>query len=174
MVWRKRVIQDKKTSDPDVFFLVLARQADSLCALTCRVIPHRLAPASFCSSVYDAIAALHTLGPDRPVILITRPSMLAVPHLSAVLQRYPNLRLIGWIGPDENLVQPTAPALSALPIVTVGTREQLAGVITAIDTTFLGEQILNDPQPPRQDPKIAPADYRLSNEELNALLGVGK
>ncbi|MBL7214769.1 MAG: hypothetical protein ISS71_03715 [Phycisphaerae bacterium] len=167
------MIPNKKTSNSDVCFLVFARPADMLSVLARQVIPHQHPDTVFCNSVYDIFAALPGVAPDRPVILITRPSMLAKPHLTTALHQYPNLRLIGWLGPDEHLVDSPVPTLNGQAMVTVSTRDQLACVITAIRNAFREHALPDDLQAPEQDSKIEPADYRLSSEELDALLGAG-
>lgn len=165
------MVINKKTANSDVCFLILARPADVLCAVSREVIGNRDGIAMYCTSVYDAIAALHTAASDeKPVILITRPAMLAGAPLAMTLRQYPALRLIGWLGPDERPLDVTDPAM-----MTVGTRDQLARAISAICTTLAAVQ----PSPPvyqvqpKPDAKIKPENYRLSHEEINALLGTG-
>jgi hypothetical protein len=164
------VIYHKQKSNSDFRFLVLARPGDILSAVCRELIDQQDESLVFCGSVYTLIAALHTDGTEeRPVILITRPSMLDRPHLADVLHRHPNLRLIGWLGPDERL----SGKLLEQAITPVCGREQLARAIASICVSAEASQASRSSGNVRSRAKIDPADYQLSHDEVNALLGTG-
>lgn len=171
----------KQNANSDIGFWVLARPADRLSATAREVIAqfYHTEP-THCESVYELFARLGAIGPDNLAILITRPTMLAKQHLAAALQGRPNLRLIGWLEPDENSDGRDAAARSAPPMVTVSNRKQLAAVIGAMGGTLTDMPTPpGQPQQPPAEPtktpettkKLDPADYRLSSDELDALLG---
>ena len=108
-----------ESSNSDVCFLTLARPADTLTALVSSIVPRHRADITQCRSVYDLIAALQEIPQEQSAILITRPSMLAQPHLITALHQYPNLRLIGWLGADEKLSDPAVSSLSGQGMVMV-------------------------------------------------------
>lgn len=164
------MIYHKQTTKPDVSFLVLARPADILSAVCREVFGHQDAPFECCSSVYDLFLALQTASTDKPAILITRPSSLDVPHLVDALGRYPNLQLIGWVDPEQRVGD--EPLLRGM--VPVSSREQLARAVAEL-CVRLAELALETLKSPISVPaaKLDPDDYRLSHEELNALLGTG-
>ena len=99
--------------------------------------------------------------------------MLAKPNISAVLRQYPNLRLIGWLGSEEKLSDPAVSSLAASGMVTTGNPDQLVGVIRAFCNIFRQPGACNDAEIAKPDAAIDPADYRLCDEELDALLGAG-
>lgn len=117
--------------------------------------------------------ALQEIGTEQPVIVITRPAMLAKPHLTATLRRYPNLRLIGWLGSEEKISDPAVSTVAASGMVSVSGPDQLCEVIGAICNTLPRERAGDVPEIPKPDARLEPADYRLSSEEINALLGAG-
>lgn len=163
------MVINKKTANSDVCFLILARPADVLCAVSREVIGGQDGTAMYYTSVYDALAALQTAASDqRAVILITRPSMLAGVPLTMTLRQYPTLRLIGWLGPNERPVDVAEPTM-----MTVGNRDQLRRAILAIRTTLTAEQSSPICVTPKPVAKIVPENYRLSHEEIDALLGTG-
>ncbi len=167
------MIQNNR-SNSDFCLWVLARPADMLSALARQVLPDG-AGTSFFSSIYDVVAALLSLGTHTPVVLLTRPAMLAKPHLPAILQQFPNLRLIGWLSPGET-VHPFIAGRTARPIITVSGPEELAHVIAALTESLA-------PAPEAEPTAVAgpglaaaldPDQYRLSDDELDALLGADR
>ena len=159
------MIQNKNINS-DIFFLVLARPADGLFALVRELLAPR--KISVCESVYDFMATLLMKDLNVPVLLIARPAMLAKPYLSDALRKFPNLRIIGWLGSYEQSGRGVR--IRNLPImVTVGTPGELSQV-TAAMIQVLGSQSSR----PTPDNTLNPAEYRLSGDELNALLGAGQ
>jgi hypothetical protein len=163
------VVYHKQTSKPDVSFLVLARPADILLAVSREVLGLHNAPFECLSSVYDLFSALHAIA-DKPAVLITRPSTLDVPHLADALGRYPNLQVIGWVGAEQRVGE--GPLVRAM--VPVSSREQLGRAVADL-CERLAESALEALKRPicAVSAKLDPADYRLSPDELNALLGTG-
>ena len=161
-------------SNSDIYFLVLSRPADTLSALVSSVLSHRQANLKLCSSVYDLIAALYEISPEQPAILIARPLMLAKPHLTMALHQYTKLRLIGWLGNDDKLSAPTISVLNGYEMITVSSPNQLGSVVAAIQNAVVRQLVRTNLEAPKQESKIEPANYHLSNEELDALLGAGK
>lgn len=163
------MIYHKQTTKPDVGFLVLARPADILTAVSREVLGTQNALFECFSSVYDLFAALQSLGTDKPVILICRPSSLDVPHLVDALGRYPNLYVIGWMGAEQRVGEPVMRGM-----VPVSNPEQLARAVADL-CGRLAESALEALKRPISvsAAKLDPDDYRLSPDELNALLGTG-
>ena len=163
-----------ESSNSDIYFLVLSRPADTLSALVSSILSHHQADLKRCGSVFDLIATLYEIGPEQPAILIARPSMLAKPHLATALHQYPKLRLIGWLGNDDKLSDPTIPVVTGYEMITVSGPDQLDSVITTLRNALIRRQVRNDLETPKQDSKIEPTNYHLSDEELDALLGAKK
>ena len=163
-----------KTSNIDVCFLVLARPADMLSRLAQQVLPAG-AEVCFSACVYDAVASLLGLGPHMPVVLITRPAMLAKPHLPTILRQFPNLRTVGWLSPGES-PDPYITEHVGQAMVTVSTPEELANVIAALARSLSAAPTpVNAPAGGHErQTALEPAHYRLSDEELEALLGAGQ
>lgn len=163
------------SSNPDICFLTLARPADTLTALVSSIVPKYHINLTQCRSAYDLITALQDIPQEQPAILIARPLMLTQPHLMTALRQYHNLQLFGWLGTNEKLSDPAASALSAQAVVMVSGTEQLRGIITGLRTGLVRQPVFCKPDMPSQsDSKLEPAGYRLSSEELDALLGAGK
>ena len=158
-------------SNSEIYFLVLSRPADTLSALVSSILSHHQASPKLCGSVYDLITALHEISHEQPAILIARPSMLAKPLLATALQQYPKLRLIGWLGNDDKLSDPTISVVTGYEMIAVSCPDQLRSVITTLRNALVRQQVYNDLETSKQISKIEPTDYRLSNEELDALLG---
>ena len=161
-------------SNSDIYFLVLSRPADTLSALVSSIVSHHQASPKLCGSVYDLITALHEISPEKPAILIARPSMLAKPHLAAALHQYPKLRMIGWLGNDDKPSDPAISVVTAYEMIAASCPDQLRNVIATLRNALVSQQVRNDLETAKQVSKIEPANYHLSNEELDALLGAGK
>lgn len=144
----------------DNLFLVYARAADSLTALTGELPGAQRVVR--CPSVYDLFAALTEA---RPAVLITRPLMLAQPHLAAYLRQHPNLRLIVWVSPGDSPFRH-----DGLSVVAVSSRDELAAAVASMSAAFAPQATCDEKQA-LSSGKFDPSDYRLSDEERNALLG---
>lgn len=158
-------------SNCDICFWVLARPADTLSALARQVLPPG-SNISFFNSIFDVIEALLSLGTHAPVVLITRPATLARPHLPTILQQFPNLRILGWLCSGET-ADPFMTARTAQPMITVSGHEQLRSVIAAL-VDSLSASLLTHNAPAdahTHASALDPAHFRLSDEELDALLG---
>jgi len=164
----------KESFSLNICFLVLSRPADTFSALVSSILSHHQANLKLCGSVYELIAALYEIDSNQPAVLIARPLMLAKPHLATTLNQYPKLRLIGWLGNDDNLSAPTVSVLNGYEMISVSSADQLRHVVAALESTLVRQPALNNPETHHQNSKIEPADYRLSGEELNALLGAEK
>ena len=161
-------------SNSDIYFLVLSRPVDTLSALVSSILSHHQADLKLCGSAYDLVTILYEISPEQPAILIARPSMLAMPHLATTLHQYPKLRLISWLGNNEKLSDPVISVITGYDMVTVSGPDQLRSVIATLRNALVRQQVHNDPENPKQDSKIEPENYRLSDEELDALLGAEK
>lgn len=163
------------TTHSGTLLLLLARPADSLCTIIQSwAMAHHWGDLVLCHSVYDINTRLGDIAPQQPVILITRPAMLNKPFLTSVLQKRPDLRLIGWTGTEQTTSEQFASTIPDTPIVTVNSAGQLKNIIRAFQTTPVREQADHDRQPDAiTDARIEPKNYRLSDDEINALLGAG-
>ncbi len=164
---------ESKSRQVDEYIITLARPADVLCTQVRLIAIQDHCKCLLCSSVYEVILHLRQIPPEHPGILITRPAMLAKPHLCSALQQYPNLRLIGWLNPDEAANDSAFGAIGSYGIVMVSNTKQLHSVIAALRKTWGRDQVHNDPDDAKQNAGITTDEYTLSDDELNALLGAG-
>ena len=163
-------MRNEKSSNSDICFLVLSRPADTLSALVSSILPNSCNLKS-CQSIYHLITALQEIEIDRPSVLIARAVMLTCPDLVTTLEQYRQLQIIGWMGNHEKLSEPVFSAVIGCGVTMVSNIEQLCRIITTYQKTIACQPALNTIEVSKQDSKIEPADYRLSNEELDALLG---
>ncbi len=154
--------------------LVLARPADTLSAQVSAITTQDQGECLLCRSVYDVLVHLHQVTQEHPAILIARPAMLTKPCLVSALQYYPDLHLIGWLGPGEASNDASFGTISDHGMVMVSNTEQLRRVITAFRNTWIRNQVHHDLEDSKHiAQKITDDEYTLSDEELDALLGAG-
>ncbi len=162
-----------KTPQSGTLLLLLARQADSLCAtIQSWAIACRWGDLSQCHSVYDLFARLDDIDPQQPIIILGRPEMLSGLLLSAIQHKHPALRLIHW----NSAIRTASETIAAdQAVITVSNTDQLTSAINALESTFPCKPIQKTPLPEKTAEKrpFDPKDYRLSGEEINALLGDG-
>ncbi len=163
----------KKITHFGASILLLARPADSLCSIIQSwAMAHRWGDLVLCHSVYDIEIRLDDIPPQQTVFLIARPAMLNKSFLTSVLQKYPALRLIGWTGPNQTASSQLNAISSCVSIVTISNTGQLANIIEAFQITLKQEPIhSNQGCDVTAEPQIDPKNYRLSSDEIDALLG---
>lgn len=160
----------KKNPDQTPLLIVLARKADSLCS----VIPswamvHRWGDLVFCHCPYELLSRLSDLHPSQSPILIARPVMFAEDFITTALQRCPSLRLIAWKTIEQTATDRQSFISGTLPAATVSNTDELTNLINSLKPAA--------PTPPKTTETAQPAnhfdpkDYKLSDDEIGALLG---
>lgn len=148
--------------------MLLARPADSLCSvIQSWAMAHHWGDLVLCHSIYDIDTRLDDIPSQQPVILIARPAMITVPFMASVLQDRPALRLVGWTSPQ----QPSS-TMDDASILTVHHTDQLMSLIGTFQTIPVSEPT-DAGQEPRvtTDTQLDPKNYRLTDDEIDALLG---
>ena len=154
-----------ENSNLDVRVLVLARPADSVCAIWAAALCQWGHAFSVYSTAYEVVNAAKTIPADQPVILITRPAMLG-PQAAVFIERhFPNLQIIGWIDSGENVSDCAIAQTTVNGMMTASRLDQLQHVIHRLCKT------MNPPVShiPKESDRL---EYELSDDEVNALLGV--
>lgn len=163
----------KESSNSDVYLLVLGRPADPLCTLLSAFLSGKQYPFTVCSSVYQAIARIETVAGNQSVVLVARPAMLISPAAEFLSRRFPNLRMIGWLDSNENLSDITAVRVITSGMTLVNSCDQLHAIIQA-GFTCRFQKCPAEPDGAKTGigDKLDPMEYKLCDDEMNALLGV--
>jgi hypothetical protein len=163
------VIQ-KKISDQAPLLLVLARRADSLCS----VIPswamaHSWGDLVLCHCTYDLLTRLADVQPGQASILIARPVMFTEAFITTALRICPSLRLIAWTTIEQTATDCKSFIDVNLPLATVSSTDELTNLINALEPASADqfESVTTTQAVAGFDPK----DYKLSHDEISALLG---
>lgn len=165
---------NKESSNSDVYLLVLGRTADPLCALLSVFLSRQHYLFSVCSSVYQALGEIESVSASRQVILVTRPAMLMSEAAVFLSRRFPGLRIIGWLDSNENLSTLAAVQgwVSGMTRV-VSSHDQLHGAIQSLGTVPFKEfPAVPDTKRTEIFDNLDPMEYKLCDDEMNALLGV--
>lgn len=160
---------DKKSFNSDVFLLVLGRPADPLCTILSAYLSGQGIAFSVCSSVYQVLSCLKTHPVNQPVVLVARPPMLGSQAVLFLKERFSNLRIVGWLDPNESLSGAVMIPFAESGMTLVTHCDQLRHVIDTFHCT--SSAAVSAPEP-GTDRKIEPLEYELCDDELNALLGV--
>ena len=163
----------KQQTDFSPRLLVLARKADSVCSqIPAWAASRRWGDLALCHSAGDLLDRLADSPPHQPAILVTRPVMFTPDFIEAVGRLHPSLRLIAWVCPAQVAVSrlPLIPAGS--PVIPVTGPDELTSVINALQACdpIKSESAAVRPEP-SEDNCFDPKQYRLSSDELDALLG---
>lgn len=163
-----------KKNQSDFYILVLARVADSMQTLLNNFLNQNSYTYLYAAGFPEVILQLQNIPQDRPVILITRPAMLANSTGSELLGRFSNIRLIGWIGPHENPADKAYVSITGHGLIMVSSIDQLRRVIQALTASLHRKSEGTQTTTSSADQnRILHEDYRLTGDELNALLGAG-
>lgn len=148
-------------SNSDV--LILARPADSMCAFLPAALSQWGLAFAVYSTAYELVNAAGEISADRPVVLIARPAMLGPQTASFIEHHFPNFHIVGWIDAGENVSDCAIARTTANGMTTAGHLDQLRQIIRKQSQT---RKPLNRPEKPGLP------EYELSDDEVNALLGV--
>jgi len=164
---------NKKISNSDVYLLVLGRPADPLCTLLSAFLSGQPYPFSVCSSIYQALGEMESACSIRQVILVARPAMLMSQAASFLARQFPDLPIISWLDANENLSTLAAARGRVSGVTIVSSCDQLLSVIQSLETVRV-RQFATVPDTKRIEisDNLDPMEYKLCDDEMNALLGV--
>ena len=162
----------KRNSNSDARVLVLARPADSLCAFVAPALDQKGYTFSIHTSVCEVVATVENSSVFERFILVVRPEMLGLQAALYMKQRFPELKIIGWLDPHENISNWTIAQMTINGMVIVSCLEQLYQAI------FLCSEEMYQVRPSEDVKKnhsqeLEKLECKLSDDEINALLGVG-
>ena len=156
-----------ENSNPDVLVLVLARSADSLYSVLAAALCEWGYVFSVHATPFEVINVVKDLPAGHPAILIARPAMLGPQAALFIEQHFPNLQIVGWIDSGEDVSDCAIAQTTASGMMTASHLDQLQQIIhrccKAMNSSASG--IAN----PKESDRLT---YELSDDEVNALLGV--
>lgn len=156
-----------KNSNSDFCVLVLARPADSMCATLAVALRQWGYVFSIHATAYDIINAAKNLPAAQSVILIARPAMLGFQAAVFIERHFPNLQIIGWIDSGENIADCAIAQTTVNGMTTASHLDQLQQIIHRLYQSRASCASDTDAAE-----KIDRLEYELSDDEVNALLGV--
>jgi hypothetical protein len=156
-----------ENSNPDVFVLVLARSADSLYSVLAAALCEWGYAFSVHATAYEVVNRVKDLPAGPSAILIARPAMLGPQAALFFEQHFPNLQIIGWIDSGEDVSDCAIAQTTASGMMTASHLDQLQQIIHKCCkvTNPSASDIAN----PKESGRL---EYELSDDEVNALLGV--
>ena len=161
-----------ENSNSDILVLVLARPADSVRAILASVLCQWRHAFSVYSTVYEVVNAIKDIPAGQLPVLIVRPAMLG-PQAAVFIERhFPNLRIIGWVDSGEKISDCAIAQTMVNGMVMVSHPDQFQQVIRSFYKTMPQDQSVPDRIPlvyPEESDRL---EYELSDDEVNALLGV--
>ncbi|MHC4834969.1 MAG: hypothetical protein ACYTCN_03310 [Planctomycetota bacterium] len=157
----------------DKCLLVLARPADSIGAVLAPVFRRCGCSYADCSTVYEVISTLKDVSAGQPAILIVRPAMLSSQAALFMERSFPGLRIIGWVDSNESEADQAILQSTARGMITASHPAQLQKMIHMLfESNTLRPPVLNlDRQEGLE--RSEPTEYKLTDDEVAALLGVG-
>ena len=154
-----------ENSNSDVHVLVLARPADSVCAIWVAALRQWDYTFSVYSSIYEVVNAAKDMYVSQSAILIARPAMLGPQAADFIERHFPNLQIIGWIDAGENISDCAIARTTANGMMTASHLDQIQRVIHRHCETM--KPLVSSM--PNQSNRL---EHELSDDEVNALLGV--
>ncbi len=161
-----------ENSNPDVHVLVLARPADSVCAILASALRQWRYAFSVYSTVYEVVNGIKDIPVGHAVILIVRPAMLGPQAALFIERHFPNLRIIGWIDFGENVSDCAIAQTTVNGMVLASHLDQLQQVIRTLCKTMPQNQSVPDMAGTAFPKESEQLEYELSDDEVTALLGV--
>lgn len=163
---------DRENSNLDVRILVLIRPADSLHTLLSTFLRQQGYDYIVCSSIYEVLPYLIQTPRLQNVLLISRPGMLSSEAGNQINRHFTKLWTIGWLDDGEQLSDLTLKGNYWGSMLTVSHVNQLGQIMEAL---FAKDCLGSSGQIPA--PMIAGdmndrLRYEISDDEMNALLGV--
>ena len=156
-----------ENSNSDIRVLVLARPADSVCAILASALRQWGYVFSVYSTVYEVVNAIEDNPVGQSAILIARPAMLGPQAASFIEQHFPNFQVIGWIDSSENISDCAIVQTTANGMIMASHLDQLQQVIHRLCKTV--DRSVPDTGIPKESDRL---EYELSDDEVTALLGV--
>ena len=161
-----------ENSNSVVHVLVLARPADSMCAILASAFRQWRYAFSTCSTIYEVVNGVKDIPVGQPLILIVRPAMLG-PQAALFMERhFPDLRIVGWIDSGENVSDCAIAQTTVNGMVTASHLDQLQRMIRTFCKTVPRNRSVSDMASADFPDKSGRPEYELSDNEVNALLGV--
>ena len=161
-----------ENSNSVVHVLVLARPADSVCAILASALRQWRYAFSVYSTVYEVMNAIKDIPDSQSAILIARPAMLG-PQAAVFIERHSlNLRIIGWIDSGENASDCAIAQTTMNGIVLASHLGQLRQVIRSFCKIMPQNKFVADKIPATFPEESDRLEYELSDDEVTALLGV--
>jgi len=154
-----------ENSNSDVHVLVLARPADSVCAILASALRQWGYVFSVYSTAYEVVNATKDIPVSQLAILIVRPAMLGPQAALFIERHFPNLQIIGWIDSGENVSDCAIAQTTANGMTTASHLDQLQQVIRRLCKTMNPSVSSIAKESDRQE-------YELNDDEVSALLGV--
>ncbi len=163
-----------ENSYSNIHVWVLVRPADSLFAVLPAFLREYRYAYSICPTLYHVLTRLGASGDCQPAALITRPAMLTAQAAAFLVRQYPRLRMFGWIERNECISDLALGPFADNAMIIVNRLSRLEGALAVFCKSLLDEQSRNTPQK-QSLPSVGlnPAQYELSDEEVEALLGAG-
>ena len=161
-----------ENSNSDIRVLVLARPADSMCAILASALNQWGHDFSMYSTVYEVVNTIKEIPADLPVVLIVRPLMLGVQAAGFINRHFPNLRMIGWIDSDENTSDWAITQMTIYGMVLINCLDQFQQVINPLRNTVSRIRSVTETVESTFSKEPDRLEYELSDDEVNALLGV--
>jgi len=161
-----------ENSNSDVQLLVLARPADSLCAILTPVLRQWRYAYSVYSNVYDVVNAVRTVPAGRPTVLVMRPAMLSPQAASFLEQHFPNLRMIGWLDSGESVPEQAVTQTMFSGMLSAGGLDHLGRLLHTVCRTIPADRSVPDASAAAVPDKSGKLKCEISNDEIDALLGV--
>ena len=156
-----------ENSNPDVFVLVLARSADSLYSVLAAALCEWGYAFSVHATAYEVVNRVKDLPVGPSAILIARPAMLGPQAALFFEQHFPDLQLIGWIDSGEDVSDCAIAQTTASGMMTASHLDQLQQIIHKC--CKVKNPLASDIANPKGSDRL---EYELSDDEVNALLGV--
>ena len=128
---------------------------------------------ALCSSLFELTEQLLSIGRDCPAVIIGRPAMLSCPSFLSLYKKLPRAQLIGWISESENPADKSFSMASEAGLIMVSNVKQLEQILVSLRQSLVRQTIRTAESERTSAHTISRDEYRLSNEELDALLGAG-
>ena len=109
---------------------------------------------------------------SKRLILVVRPAMLGLQAALYMKQRFPELKMIGWVDLYENISNWTIAQMTINGMVIVSCLEQLYQAIFLCGGEIYQVRPSEDVKK-NHSQELGKLECKLSDDEINALLGVG-
>ena len=161
-----------ENSNSGVHVLVLARPADSVCAVLASALCQWRHAFSVYSTVYEVVNGIKDISAGQSLILVTRPAMLGPQAAVFIEQHFPDLRIIGWVDSGEKISDCAIAQMTAKGMVMVSHPGQLRQIIHSFCKTMHQRQSVSNAAGSDILKESDQLEYELSDDEVSALLGV--